>query len=179
MFLKGKQIGLRAAEPQDIEQLYIWENDINSWLVSNTQIPISKFVLEEFVNAAHNDFYTNKQLRLIIVDLVSNKNIGLIDLFEFEPQHLRCGLGVFVDPLHRRNGAATEALELIKQYCFDVLHLNQIFVNVLFSNLSSKQLFEKNGFEKCGNLKRWHKISFNHFEDVCMLQCFNSLANTN
>ena len=62
MFIESPLVYLRAIEPKDINVLYEWENDLKLWLVSFTQIPFSKFILEEFVNASHQDIYTNKQL---------------------------------------------------------------------------------------------------------------------
>ena len=94
MFLKGKHISLRALEPSDADLLYRWENNRSLWPVSFTQIPFSKFILEEFVNSAHNDLYTNKQVRFILTDLVTNDSAGIIDLFEFDPQHPPIGLGI-------------------------------------------------------------------------------------
>ena len=68
MFLKGENISIRALEPSDAYLLYQWENNHALWEVSCTQTPFSKAVLDEFVNAAFQDIYTNKQLRLMAVN---------------------------------------------------------------------------------------------------------------
>ncbi|MBX3165455.1 MAG: GNAT family N-acetyltransferase [Bacteroidetes bacterium] len=173
MFLKGNRVSLRALEPSDADMLYRWENDQKLWNVSFTQIPFSQFVLEEFVNTAYQDIYTNKQLRLMVNNLADGKTIGMIDLFEFEPQHARCGLGIYIHEDFRKNGCAFECIELIKQYCFSVLHLKQIFAHVNSSNAASLALFEKSGFEKSGLKKSWHKTGLNNYEDVWFLQLIN------
>jgi hypothetical protein len=49
MFIESPLVYLRAIEPKDINVLYEWENDLKLWPVSFTQIPFSKFILEEFV----------------------------------------------------------------------------------------------------------------------------------
>lgn len=176
MFIKGSLIALRAIEPTDLKLLFDWENNIDLWSVSNSQVPFSNYLLEEFVNAAHQDIYTNKQLRLMITTLSSNQTIGVIDLFDFEPQHARCGIGIFIDEQFRGQGFAKQSIELIKTYAFSILHLKQIYVHVNASNKTSIALFEHNGFEKNGVKKCWHKTGLNTFEDVWFLQCFNSLA---
>ena len=66
MLLIGELIQLRAMEPADLNLLYRWENDTSIWSVSGTLAPFSRYVLEEFVSQAHQDIYTNKQLRLMI-----------------------------------------------------------------------------------------------------------------
>ena len=58
--LLGERIRLRALEPQDVATLYQWENDTAIWVASNTQVPFSKFVLEQYVAASHLDLHTNK-----------------------------------------------------------------------------------------------------------------------
>jgi diamine N-acetyltransferase len=96
MFIKGEDIALRAMEPADVDLLYTWENRRDLWAVSYTQTPFSKSVLNDFVNASHQDIYTIRQLRVMIVELSTNETIGTIDWYEFEPQHQRVGLGIFV-----------------------------------------------------------------------------------
>jgi diamine N-acetyltransferase len=174
MFLKGNTISVRALEPSDANLLYIWENNTDLWPVSFTQIPFSKFILEEFVTSAHNDIHTSKQLRLMINSLESKETVGIIDLFEFDPQHMRCGVGIYIHTSYRKNGAANECIALIKQYCFSTLFLKQIYAHVNSSNANSLGLFEKAGFEKAGLKKCWSKTGLNNYEDVWFLQCINS-----
>ena len=176
MFLKGKNISLRALEPSDAELLYQWENNYNLWEVSNTQTPFSKAVLDEFVNTAYQDIYTNKQLRLMVCKTDNEETIGIIDLFEFDPQHARCGIGIYINENYRGSGFAAECIDLIKFYAFSTLHLKQIYVHVNQSNAASLALFEKAGFEKSGLKKSWHKNGLNSFEDVWFLQLINSGA---
>ena len=94
----GKKIFLRAIEPSDTELMYRWENDISIWPVSGTLTPFSRHTVEQFVSMAHQDIYTNKQLRLAIDKAGSAENppvtVGYIDLFDFEPAHLRAGVGM-------------------------------------------------------------------------------------
>lgn len=172
MFIKGKTISIRSIEPTDVDLLYNWENDQTLWKVSYTQTPFSKFVLEEFVNSIQ-DIYTTKQLRLMINSIETNQTIGCVDLFEFEPQHARCGIGIFVHNDFRNKGYALECIELIKNYCFTTLYLKQIFVHVNVSNEASLNLFEKAGFVKSGLKKCWHKNNLSTFEDVWFLQLIN------
>ncbi|WP_317896606.1 GNAT family N-acetyltransferase [Aurantibacillus circumpalustris] len=176
MFLSGNLISLRALEPSDAEILYRWENNRDIWPVSFTQIPFSKFILEEFTNASHADIYTNKQLRLMVNKLNSNDTIGMIDLFDFDAQHQRSGLGIYIYETFRKSGCALECVELIKDYCFKTLLLKQLFVHINESNPASVALFEKAGFEKSGLKKSWTKTGLNSYEDVWFMQCINKGA---
>ncbi|MEO6302507.1 MAG: GNAT family N-acetyltransferase [Bacteroidia bacterium] len=173
MFLNGENISIRALEPSDADILYRWENNHSLWEVSYTQTPFSKAVLDEFVNTAYQDIYTNKQLRLMVCKEDTNETVGIIDMFEFEPQHARCGLGIYIHDDHRGNGFALECIKLVTFYAFSTLHLKQVYVHVNQSNTASLALFEKAGFEKSGLKKAWHKKSINSYEDVWFLQLIN------
>jgi diamine N-acetyltransferase len=172
MFLKGRSIYLRALEPSDADILYRWENDPEVWRVSFTQAPFSHFLLDEFVNAAHHDIYTNRQLRLMAC-ANDGRPAGIIDLFDFDPQHNRCGIGIYINHEFRKQGFATQCLLLVKEYAFGVLHLRQLYAHVSTSNTASISLFRKAGFEQSGLKKSWYKTGHSSYDDVWFMQCFN------
>ena len=80
----------------------------------------------------------------------------LVDLFDFDPKHLRAGIGIIIkNPLDRNKGIGAEALELLINYAFSVLDLRQVYANILEDNAASIHLFEKLGFERVGVKKDW------------------------
>lgn len=170
MFIQSEHIYLRALESSDLELLYASENDASIWKVSNTITPFSKDVLELYLHSAHQDLYTNKQLRLMICLNHKHVPIGTIDLFEFDPMHLRVGVGILIFEEFRKKGFAFEAIELVKKYVQETLLLNQIFCNISISNIESIVLFEKCNFKKIGVKESWNQIAKNQFEDEVMYQ---------
>ncbi len=169
MNLKGKQIYLRSLEPTDIDTLYKWENDSENWLISNTQTPFSKFVLEQYLASSHEDIYTVKQLRLLICNN-DNQSIGTIDLFDFDPNNLRVGIGILIaEKTERKKAYASEAIQLLIDYCFKVLNLKQLYCNITTDNENSILLFQKNGFQITGIKKQWIRDGKN-FKDELILQ---------
>lgn len=173
MKLQGLHISLRALEPSDIDILYQWENDTEVWEVSHTQTPFSKALLEQYLSAVYQDIYTTKQLRLVIEILSGTeekKAVGCIDLFDFEPNHQRVGLGILIaDKDNRRKNYATEALQIVKEYCFTTLNVHQIFCTITTDNEPSILLFQKEGFEITGIKKQWVR-SGAAFKDELLLQ---------
>jgi diamine N-acetyltransferase len=171
-----KNINLRALEPSDLELLYRWENDPSIWHVSNTLVPFSKYVLKKYIENAHLDLYQAGQLRLIIdyTDPSGEKvSIGAVDLFDFEPFHLRAGVGILIaENEYRQKGLATLALSQLIEYVFHVLQLHQIYCNISTTNSASLQLFERAGFSIIGNKREWLKIPAG-FADEYMLQLIN------
>ena len=170
MFIKSEHIYLRALEQSDIAILYNIENDTSIWKVSNTLTPFSKTILEEYVKVAHQDLYINKQVRFMICLNNTNEAIGTIDLFDFDPMHFRIGLGIFIFDTFREKGYAKQAIELIKEYTFNTLLVNQVFCNISKSNTNSIKLFENCDFIKSGIKKQWNRIAINEFEDELMYQ---------
>jgi diamine N-acetyltransferase len=119
-----------------------------------------------------NDIYAAKQLRLMIYLLEPADNvpaIGTIDLFDFDPFHLRAGLGILIRDGFRQQGYAGEAVGLIKTFAFEKLRIHQLFCNIGSDNEISLRLFEKHGFVRCGLKKEWLRNG-NLWTDEWMLQ---------
>jgi diamine N-acetyltransferase len=152
--LLGKNISLRALEPEDLDFLFSTENNESNWEISSTQIPFSKYILKNYIENAHQDIYEAKQYRFVICTS-DDMPIGMIDLFDFNPQHQRVGLGILIIPLFQGKGFASEALELIIDYAFTYLNVHQIFANITAENNKSIALFEKFHFKMAGIKKDW------------------------
>ena len=166
--LVGENIKLRALEPEDLDIFYQWENDSSIWKISQTYTPFSKHILSRYLENAHQDIFTAKQLRLMIEK--DGIAIGTIELFDFEPIHMRAVLGIWiVNESDRRQGYAKEALSLIIEYAFFKLQLNQLYCNIASSNQPSINLFSSLDFMLIGVKKKWNK-SPNAWEDELMFQ---------
>ncbi|NCT09477.1 MAG: GNAT family N-acetyltransferase [Flavobacteriia bacterium] len=153
--LVGNLVKLRALEPEDLEFLFQIENNEIFWEVSHTQTPFSKYVLKQYLENAHLDIFESKQLRLIIEEKSTEKKVGMIDLFDFNPQHKRAGIGILIHPDFQQKGFASEALELIIKYSFSYLQLHQLYANIIAENEKSLALFTKHQFKKVGIKKDW------------------------
>lgn len=173
-----KEIKLRAVEPEDLEILYNWENNINYWLVSNTIKPFSKYILKKYIENSHKSIFEAGQLRLMI-DLTGNsKTIGTIDLYDFDTFHKRAGVGILIaDESDRRKGYASMALKCLIDYCFDTLQLHQLYCNILSNNCHSMELFRKMGFIETGIKRDWIKTE-DGFLDEHLFQLVKNKAGT-
>ncbi len=171
--LKGEYISLRALEPEDIGFLFATENDTSFWKVSGTQAPFSKHLLEHYIANAHLDIYAAKQLRLIIVENTSQNAVGMIDLFDFNPQHQRAGIGILLLKAYQQKGLASEALALLIPYSFTTLNLHQLYANIATDNDKSLALFKKHQFITVGIKKAWNYTE-NGFKDEVLLQRIKS-----
>ncbi|MDR1983472.1 MAG: GNAT family N-acetyltransferase [Prevotellaceae bacterium] len=173
MFLENDTIRLRPLEPEDLDILYIWENDVNIWNVTNTIAPYSRYALKQYIENSHKDIFETGQLRLMIEDKTNNHTIGTVDLFDFNPMHARIAFGVLIySENNRRQGFATSSLKLIMDYCFNILHLHQIYCNVDENNAKSINMLINAGFDIVGTKKQWIKTA-NGWKNEVLLQAIN------
>lgn len=169
--IRGNSIRLRALEPKDVDIMMIYENDADIWPVSGTLVPYSRYTIEQYYTHAQQDIFTTRQLRLAIEILSElpepGVTIGYIDLFDFDPQHRRAGVGILIgEKEQRRKGYATEALRLLVNYAFNTLNLHQLHCHIEMNNDASMRLFSSCGFRVCGVLRdwivfdgKWHSVS--------------------
>ena len=175
--LKGNKVQLRAVEPYDLEIIHKWENDSSIWNLSNTITPFSKHIIKQFIENSHVDIYTTKQLRLMIdcIDENNERTIGTIDIFDFDPLNKRAGIGILIaDNEDRGKGYASDALDTLIRYCFEVLQLHQVYCNITTDNVNSINLFTKKGFQFIGTKKDW-LIFNNKTKDESMYQLLNPI----
>ena len=171
--LQGIQLFLRALEPEDLEFIYSVENDEKIWNVSNTNTPYSKFLIKQYLENAHLDIFEAKQLRLAICLNTTCEVVGLIDLFDFEPNHHRAGIGIIIADAQKRNlGFGQEALRLLINYGFKQLQLHQLYANIACNNTDSIKLFTKFEFELIGIKKHWMYLN-NSYQDEAIYQLIN------
>ena len=152
--LIGEHINLRALEPEDLDFLCETENNEDFWEISSTQTPFSKYILKQYISNAHQDIYEAKQFRFVICNTV-DVPVGMIDLFDFNPQHHRVGIGILILPQFQQLKYASEALELLIDYTFLYLNVHQLFANISEDNHKSIAHFEKFDFKKAGLKKDW------------------------
>lgn len=145
---------LRALEPEDLDLLYQIENDSELWDVSTTNVPYSRYHLNDYILSASGDIYTDKQVRLVIEDH-SHKPVGLADLFDFSPKHRRAELGLVISRSLRGQGYGQAALIQLIDYARRILHLHMIYAFIPADNQSSLALFQGLGFLPSAVLSQW------------------------
>ena len=140
--------------------------------MSDTQKPFSKHLLKQYIENSHLDIYEAKQIRFIIVNQ-QNIAVGTIDLFDYNPQHSRAGVGVLIHQQYQKRGYAKQALEILHQYAFLTLNIHQLYANIATDNQKSIKLFEALAYQKTGIKKNWI-FSNRQYKDVAFYQIFKS-----
>lgn len=144
---------LRALELKDIDLLYAIENDEAIWASGNTNAPYSRYALEQYILTNLNDFYEDKQLRLVVEE--DGTPIGLIDLSNYNAQHQRAEVGIAILKDYQGKGSGTRALQEIARYSTKHLQIHQLYALVSEENIPAQKAFRKAGFEHTSTLKDW------------------------
>ena len=158
MFTQNENIIIRAAETNDAQLIYNWENNQEIWRVSETYMPYSMYQIEQFL--FNNDLFSNRQIRFIIEITKDTIPIGCIDIYDFDPIHFRAGIGILIQKEYRKQGYAKESLQLLLDYCFNILMLKQVYCLIDALNHDSLNLFKNVGFEQCGYRKEWIRTPY-------------------
>ena len=172
MSLEGELTRLRALEAEDVDLLYVWENDPAVWGVSGTLAPFSRHTLRRFLDEQRFDLYAARQLRLV-VETLDGRAVGLVDLFEFEPVDLRAGIGILIHGAgDRGRGFASDALDVLCRYARQVLGLHQPWCSVAPDNAASLTLFRRAGFVECGRKREWRRTPDGWADELLLQKIF-------
>ena len=172
MSLEGELTRLRALEAEDVDLLYVWENDPAVWGVSGTLAPFSRHTLRRFLDEQRFDLYAARQLRLV-VETLDGRAVGLVDLFEFEPVDLRADIGILIHGAgDRGRGFASDALDVLCRYARQVLGLHQLWCSVAPDNAASLTLFRRAGFVECGRKREWRRTPDGWADELLLQKIF-------
>ena len=115
--MSNQKLRYRALEPDDLSQIYLWENDLELNRVSLSKVPFSRYILEQYISQAHLDIQEAGQCRFILTD-EDNMSVGCVDLFDYDAVARRAGIGIMINQESRSKGYASEAIALMKGLCF-------------------------------------------------------------
>ncbi len=162
------ELRLRALEPEDAEIMYEAENDEAAWEYSDYLAPLSRELLNHYALTYDADPFRSGQLRLIIEK--DEMPIGILDLFEISPRHLRAESGIYLLPDFRGKGWGQKALMAAKEFCKKRLGLHQLTATVAKANVGAKNCYENAGFISTGIRPDWLRTP-DGYEDVEILSC--------
>lgn len=144
---------LRALEPKDVDLLLAIENDETLWHVGDTNVPYSRYSLTNYIHTCQNDIHLDLQLRLVVEE--QDKTIGLVDLFNFSPQHRRAEIGIGLLQKYRHKGLGHRALDMMLDYVQRHLPISTLYAIVRDDNQHAASLFASAGFTLSAILPKW------------------------
>ena len=99
--------------------------------------------------------------------------VGNIKLGPINWIHRFAEIGILIFPKYWNKGYATEAIKLISNYAFGVLHLHKLFAGCLEPNIASIKAFKKAGFTHEYTIKNQYLVNENGYVDDLVLSKYN------
>ncbi|MCM1036933.1 MAG: GNAT family N-acetyltransferase [Bacteroides sp.] len=162
-----QRITLRAPEPDDVDRIFLWENDLAMAEAAVNGAPVSRLQVWNYVQTYTADPFGAGELRLIIE--ADGRAAGHIDLIEVDARNRRAGIAIYIAPDERRRGLGAAALAEMIKYCRDRLDLHQVWAHVAVDNAASLALFRAVGFRPAGRLRSWLRRG-GEWVDVVVMQ---------
>ena len=161
-------VKLRALEPKDADMMYEAENDEAAWAYSDYLAPLSHELLLQYALSYDADPLRSGQIRLIIE--YGKNTVGILDIFDISPRHLRADTGIYLLPEFRGKGLAAKALEAAKDYSRNRLGLHQLTATIAKCNASALLCYEKAGFKLTGTRLDWLRTP-DGYQEAAILSC--------
>lgn len=163
--LEGKFCYLSPISHEDAEKYFVWLNDLETsiYLRTFTQIitlPQEKQALQELTQDNHV---------MGIVDKRTNSVIGNCGLMEVDFINRTAELGIFIgEKEYRGKGFGEDATNLMLDFGFNALNLNNIWVRIYSYNEASMNLFRKCGFKVIGRRREAKIIGNAKYDEILM-----------
>lgn len=161
--ISGLLVNLRELsinDAVDISRLMTYNISKSLWQVP---FPCTVENAVNFINSCHRDFKSLKAVNFAIQYKYNpeavNRLVGTISLKNIDSDNKKANMGYWIGEQYWGNGIATESVELVINYAFSVLGLEEICAYVYSENKGSIRVLEKNGMTKKEEVNEYNKMS--------------------
>lgn len=149
MAIKGKQIYLRAMEPEDMEMYRYMINDEDvSRMVVGWSFPVCK---REQMNWYERVAMSDVNKRFTICMIENDQAVGMVTLTNIDLVNRSAFHGIKLHPsCPKGKGVGTDAVMTLMEYAFNQINLNRLDGEWFLYNTASKKLYEKCGWHEEG-----------------------------
>ncbi len=162
--LVGKNIYLSPINIEDVEQYTKWMNDFSVTDYINRSSNITTLEQEkEYLRKVTDE----KDLSFAIVRLEDDKLLGNCSIHDVGYLRRVGTLGIFIgDVEDRHKGYGTEALQLLLDYGFNYLNLNNIMLCVMEYNPNAFECYKKIGFKEFGRRRKAQFLNGKYYDII-------------
>ena len=159
---------LRAIEPEDLDLMYIVENDWAVCQYSTITVPLSRYALKRYIEESAGDLFRDLQVRMTIIAPNGGTACGFLDITDLDAIHRRAQVGIVVLPEAQGKGIATKALDEAAMYALQQ-GLHQLYAIVASDNLKARNLFLRASYVETTVLPQWLYVD-GKFTDAILYQ---------
>lgn len=167
--IMGKRVYLSPMSIEDAETYVRWLNDFSVTDGLGTSGIVTSIESEkEWIISNSN------QYQFAIVDLESDKLIGNCGIQEVDQRRQCAVVGLFIgDEENRNKGYGEEVMNLLLDYAFNYLNLNNIMLKVFSFNERAICCYKKVGFKEIGRRRQCYYLKDKIYDEIFMdiLRC--------
>ena len=154
--IKGKTVGLRSVEEEDLITLVTWRNNPDLKKYFREYKELSIFAQKKWFNEIlHPD---NSTLMFSIIDIEKNELIGACGLCYINWINRNAEMSIYIgkNALYIDNYYAADTVTILLEYAFNQLNLHRIYVEVFDFDSKKQKLLEEFGFTREGIFRENH-----------------------
>lgn len=152
--LKGKYIGLRAVEEEDLLQLMTWRNDPALRKYFRETNEINKVNQENWFKSVISKDSFNKMFSIVKLD--TNELVGACGLCHIDWINRSADFSIYIGYKNKYidNKMARDAAYLMIKYGYDVLNLHRFWTEIYSLDYKKKNFYDSLGFNFDGCLRQ-------------------------
>lgn len=164
--LVGERIYLSPVSNDDAEIFTTWLNDfqVTDYIVRSSAVTTLE-AEKEWVS----DITSNIKYTMSIVLLENDQVIGNTGLMHVNHINRTATLGIMIgEEDYRGNGYGAEAIELLLDYAFNYLNLNNVELALLSCNERARKCYTKVGFKEYGRRRMCAYVNGKYYDNIFM-----------
>lgn len=163
---------LRKPDMNDLEELYLLKNDIeSSAYLGGFSTGYSRESIKEWIQF-HNK--ANNEVIYVIQNIANGKLIGHVGLYNIDHRIRKAEFAILIaDKNSRGKGYGSLCTEYMIKYGYEQLNLNRIELSLLSTNEKALAIYTKNGFIKEGVLKQSQYKNGRYYDVILMAKFKN------
>lgn len=163
--LVGEKVYLSPKNAEDVEKFTEWLNDFQT----TDYIGRSSQVMTLEAEKEYLEKNLNTEASFFIIEGKTDKLIGTVSLENISHINRRATLGIFIGDKEARNkGYGTEAINLILDFGFNYLNLNNVKLDVLGFNERAIACYKKCGFKEYGKRRECVFLNGKYYDTIEM-----------
>ena len=163
--LVGERIYLSPRSSEDVERFTEWLNDFETTDYTGRSGQLLTIEGErEYIQKN-----SNPEATFVIVTLEEDQMIGTVGLEEIDAINRTATLGIFIgEKQYRNQGYGTEAIQLILDYGFNYLNLQNIKLDLMEFNERGLACYKKCGFREYGRRRKCKYVNGKYYDSIEM-----------
>jgi len=142
------------------------ESDIDFIVSTETNEENSKFIISNS-KKEHLFLIKDENIKHLIVKSNDKKRIGFVILAGIKTKHKSIEFRRLVISF-KGKGYGSKTIKMIKQFCFEELNCNRLWLDVLETNFRARHVYKKAGFKEEGVLRESIVIE-NEFKNLVIM----------